>query len=211
MARQAVRHMVRRIGFSWIILLALTLSACSDYKLPPLAEEAKILAFGDSLTVGVGVSPAQSYPAVLEKLSGRVVINSGVSGETSEQGLSRLKEELQRHQPALLILLEGGNDVLKNVSPETVEANLGKMIRVAKDQGVSVLLVGVPEKGVFPDTADWYESLSDEYEVPLENDIVADLMGRLTMKSDYVHFNRAGYQALAEAIYKKLKEAGALE
>ncbi|MDG6773168.1 arylesterase [Thiomicrorhabdus sp. ZW0627] len=201
---------MKRWFLSLVLASFLSLVGCSDPKLPPLASDAKILAFGDSLTEGVGVDPSQSYPAVLARLSGRKVINAGLSGETTAQGLKRLPKLLEQHQPDLLILLEGGNDVLRNVPPDAVESNLGMMIRMAQIKGVPVLLVGVPEKGVFPSTADWYASLSDEYEVPLEEDTVADLVGRLTMKSDYVHFNEAGYQALAEAIFKKLKEAGAL-
>ncbi|MDX1348275.1 MAG: arylesterase [Thiomicrorhabdus chilensis] len=209
-----MKQRLNRVGLpvhmSLLATLLLVLSGCSDHKLPPLAENAQILAFGDSLTLGVGVPSAQSYPAILARLSGREVINAGVSGETTAQGLERLPELLERHQPALLILLQGGNDVLRNVPAETVEANLGRMIEMAQQKGVAVLLVGVPEKGVFADTADWYENLSDDYGVPLEEEIIADLMGRLSMKSDYVHFNEKGYQALAEAIYQKLQGSGAL-
>lgn len=209
-----MKQRLNRVGLpvhmSLLAALLLVLSGCAKDKLPALTDDARILAFGDSLTLGVGVQKTQSYPAVLSRLSGREVINAGVSGETTAQGLERLPELLERHQPALLILLQGGNDVLRNVPAETVEANLGRMIEMAQQKGVAVLLVGVPEKGVFVDTADWYENLSDDYGVPLEEEIVADLMGRLSMKSDYVHFNQKGYQALAEAIYHKLKTSGAL-
>lgn len=198
------------VRMNLLVALFLVLSGCADYKLPPLAENARILAFGDSLTLGVGVPPAQSYPAILARLSGREVINAGVSGETTAQGLERLPELLERHQPALLILFQGGNDVLKNVPAETVKANLGRMIEMAQQKGIAVLLVGVPQKELFADTADWYGDLSEEYGVPLEEETVANLMGRLSMKSDYVHFNQKGYQALAEAIYQKLQGSGAL-
>ncbi|MFT4929332.1 MAG: acyl-CoA thioesterase-1, partial [Phenylobacterium sp.] len=74
--------------FKFIILLAITLfiSACGEIKLPPIPPNGTILAFGDSLTQGKGVKPADSYPSVLARLSGRKVINAGVSGEVSQAG-----------------------------------------------------------------------------------------------------------------------------
>ncbi|WP_178860907.1 GDSL-type esterase/lipase family protein [Thiomicrorhabdus cannonii] len=190
----------------WVFFLA----GCAKPQLPPLQDEDTIVAFGDSLTLGVGVKPEQSYPAVLARLSGRKVINAGVSGETTAQGLERLAEVVAAHQPKLVILLEGGNDMLQKQPEESIAANLGNMIASLQDEGIGVLLVSVPEKGVWMRAAPWYEELADEYAVPLEDEIVPELMGRLTMKSDYVHFNAQGYEALAQAILVKLQEAGAL-
>lgn len=200
----------KAMKLGWIVLVLALLSACSDHELQPLDGKGPILAFGDSLTRGVGVEKEQSYPAVLARLSGHTVVNAGVSGETTSEGLQRLPELLEMHQPSLLVLLEGGNDILQKVPVEKIEQQLAQMIEIAQKHGVQVLLVGVPEKKLFADAAPWYEALSDRYQIPLEEEIVPDLMGRLSMKSDYVHFNQAGYQALAEAVYTKLQETGAL-
>ncbi|BCN93172.1 arylesterase [Thiomicrorhabdus immobilis] len=170
-----------------------------------------VIAFGDSLTAGYGVDKSQSYPSILAKLTGLNVVNAGISGETTTQGLKRLPEVLEQHQPKLVILLEGGNDVLQKVAESKIKSNLKQMIQLIKQSGASVLLVGVPEKRLFGSALDLYSELASELEIPLEEDIVASLMKRPSMKSDYVHFNQQGYQAMAEAIYEQLQNRGAVD
>lgn len=169
-----------------------------------------ILAFGDSLTEGVGVSEQESYPAVLSTLSGVRVINAGISGETTAAGLARLPAILERTRPDLMILLEGGNDILRNHDLKTTREHLAEMIEIARARDIDVLLVGVPEKKLFPDTAPLYIELAERYDLAFEDDVVASLLRDPDMKSDSVHFNEAGYQVLAERLYKRLKNEGAL-
>ncbi len=176
----------------------------------PLKEEAVIVAFGDSLTQGVGVDKAHSYPAVLQSLTGYKVVNAGIAGETTTEGLQRFDAVLEQYQPELVIVLEGGNDILQNVPAATIQANLSKMIEMAKARDIAVVLVGVPEKRLFGGAAPFYAELASVWQVPLEDDIVSHLMMRTSMKSDPVHFNEKGYQKLAEAIYETLQSSGAL-
>ncbi|NNM14640.1 MAG: arylesterase, partial [Gammaproteobacteria bacterium] len=102
----------RKFFFSyfWIIILA----ACGAKPLSPLSQNATIVAFGDSLTQGVGTTRDKSYPAVLAEISGRNVINAGISGETTTEGLGRFASVLEQNAPELVILIEGGNDILRN-------------------------------------------------------------------------------------------------
>ncbi|WP_111496966.1 arylesterase [Marinobacter bohaiensis] len=193
-----------------LIGLALLLAACSDPRLEPLFDDDVILAFGDSLTEGVGVDAEQSYPAALERLSGRTVVNAGIAGETTTEGLQRLPQVLDRTRPNLMILLEGGNDILRNHDPAVTEANLERMIEMARERGIEVLLVGVPEKKLFSDTAPLYGDLARRYDLPFEDDAVADLLRNPEVKSDAVHFNADGYRRLAEAVYGQLQAEGAL-
>jgi len=93
-------------GWIAVALFALLSAACREASAPrlaPLAPDARILAFGDSLTHGYGADAGKSYPAQLARLLGRPVVESGVNGETSEQGLARLPHELDREAPALLL------------------------------------------------------------------------------------------------------------
>ncbi|BBP46119.1 arylesterase [Thiosulfatimonas sediminis] len=195
-----------------VISLLLLLSACSRPPLSPLPLDAQIVAFGDSLTAGYGVSQAQAYPAILAELSGRNVLNLGVSGETTAEGLTRLTALLQDSSTRidLLILFEGGNDILQNKPVTQTEANLAQMLSLLENRQIPVLLIGVPEKKLFSDSAPFYQTLAQRFSIPLEDEIVSDIMLRPSLKSDYVHFNQQGYRVLAEAIYQKLVASGAL-
>ena len=86
-----------------------------DVKVARLPVGATVLAFGDSLTSGVGVSKTESYPSVLARMTGLNVINAGVSGELTQEGLGRLPALLDEISPNLLILAEGGNDILRGL------------------------------------------------------------------------------------------------
>ena len=196
-----------------IALLVFFLSCilgCSEQKLAPLQQGDVILAFGDSLTAGIGADENQSYPSVLAELSGLEVINAGISGETTQEGAERLAQELDAHQPALLILIEGGNDILRNRSAASIKRDLASMIDTAKASGVPVVLIGVPQKKLFSSSAPWYRELAEEHGLVFEGEVIGSLMRSPSMKSDPIHFNAEGYRAMAEAIYELLKDNGAL-
>jgi acyl-CoA thioesterase-1 len=193
-----------------ILVGALFLQSCSDPKLSLVPAGGTILAFGDSLTFGVGAETAHSYPSVLSELSGRRVVNGGVSGETTERGLERLPEQLSQTNPELLILLEGGNDILRNNDFAAIKRNLAAMIELAQNRGTQVVLLGVPEKGLFLAVAPFYEELADEYQLVFAGQLVATLLRNSAYKSDPIHLNEKGYRVMAEKIHKLLQDNGAL-
>ena len=194
-----------------VFAIALNLCSCSDApSLRYLPENAVILAFGDSLTVGVGASQANSYPGVLAQLAERNVVNAGVSGEETAQGLNRLTGVLKQLQPDLLLLLEGGNDILRNRDLRQTRQNLAAMIELAHSMEVEVVLIGVPEKRLFSNVAPLYEELADQYKVVLIDNLVASLLRKSRYKSDAIHLNEQGYRMMAESIYEVLVDRGAL-
>ena len=192
------------------ILVALALAGCSGPSMEPLAPGEVILAFGDSLTEGVGATREQSYPARLAELSGHPVVNAGVSGEVTAEGVARLPDVLERTDPGLMILLLGGNDILRNGSQAEAKRHLSRMIEMARERDVQVLLLGVPEKSLFSSSAPLYEELAEEHGVPLMEGMVASLLKKPRFKSDQVHLNAAGHRAMAERIHERLVEEGAL-
>ncbi len=200
------------ISIGRLLLVVLLLQACSEKpQLQPLPADTTVLAFGDSLTLGSGVEPRHSYPAVLEQLSELGVVNAGVAGELSDSGLQRLPGLLQQHRPGLVILTHGGNDLLRGRDSEQISANLAQMIALVADSGSQVLLVAVPRPGLFPESAGFYAELARQYQVPLEPGIVAELEADGSAKSDRVHFNQAGYRRMAEAIYQLMVNRGAVQ
>jgi lysophospholipase L1-like esterase len=190
--------------------MVFALYGCSSPKLSQLNNGDVILAFGDSLTAGVGANEENSYPNVLTKLSGFEVVNSGVSGETTEEGLTRLPQELEEHSPSILILLEGGNDILRNTDYAQIERNLELMIQTAQDFGVQVVLLGVPEKSLFSNAAPFYSELAKKYDLVFDSKLIGGLMRNPSKKSDAVHFNKEGYSLLAQGVYDLLSKNGAL-
>ena len=147
---------------------------------------------------------------MLAELTGLNVINAGVSGETTDKGLKRLPQELDRTTPDLLILIEGGNDILKNRNVAKTKANMAAMIELAKSRGIPVVLIGIPQKSLFSNSAPFYKELAKEFQLVFDDTLIADLQRNRSLKSDHLHFNKKGYRKMAESIYDLLMESGAL-
>ena len=123
-------------------LLATLLASCGKpAQISPLGNNDIVLAFGDSLTFGTGAAPAESYPAQLETLIRRKVVNAGVPGEVSADGLQRLPDVLEEVNPKLMILCHGGNDLLQKLNEASAAANVRAMIQLAKNKGIGVVLI----------------------------------------------------------------------
>jgi lysophospholipase L1-like esterase len=194
------------------IMASAFMMVCSSYaKSPRLTSDAVILAFGDSLTFGTGAAPTKSYPAILERLVGRRVVNAGVPGEVTEEGLSRLSEVLEREKPALLILCHGGNDLLRRLNQQQIANNLRAMIRLARERGVVVVIIAVPFAGIALSPPPFYREIATEMKVPVEENALTTVLSDGSLKSDYIHPNAAGYSRLAESIAALLKKSGAVE
>ena len=175
-----------------------------------LPTDAVVLAFGNSLTYGTGVSPGQSYPAQLETLIDREVVREGVPGEITRRGLARLPRVLEEVQPDLVVLCHAGNDILRKLDLGAARTNLEEMIRLSREAGAEVVLIGVPARGISLSTADLYHEVAEAAGVPLESDVVGDILGDNRLKSDAVHPNAAGYRKMAEAVAELLRDAGAI-
>lgn len=191
--------------------IALLLVACDRTpELTPLPTDAVILAFGDSLTHGSGAPPGEGYPEVLAASIGRRVVSSGVPGEESDAGLARLPEVLDQVEPDLVILGHGGNDLLRKRDLARTKDNLRDMVALARERGAAVVLLGVPKPGILLGTHPLYQELAEELEIPVEAEVLADVLGDRALKADQIHPNAAGYRRVAEAIERLLERSGAL-
>lgn len=192
-------------------LAALLIAACGDApKLAPLAPDAVVLAFGDSLTYGTGASEAESYPAQLEKLIGRKVVRAGVPGEVSARALERLPDALEEHQPALLLLCIGGNDFLRNLGMAQAAANVQAMVALARQRGIDVMLIGTPERSITLSPPAFYAEIAQQIGIPYEGKVIGEILRNSAMKSDPIHPNAKGYRLMAERLAALMKKSGAL-
>jgi acyl-CoA thioesterase I len=131
-------------GFASLLLLVLQLVALAP---SATAQERVIVAFGDSLTAGLGVPADQSYPALLGERLRREgyeykVVNAGVSGDTTAGGLRRVDWAL-RLKPEIVILELGVNDALRGQNLASVRANLDQLVARFQGAGARVLIAGM--------------------------------------------------------------------
>ena len=201
---------MKRIAVTLLLLAALVSCGEKVPRVPAVAPGEVIVAFGDSLTYGTGAAENESYPAVLSQLINRKIVRAGVPGETTGGGLARVESVIEEHQPSLMIVGLGGNDMLRKVNDAEIKANLRRIIQIIRGRGISVVLFGVPKPALITSAPEFYEELAKEFGVPYEGKIVTDVLYRRELKSDPIHPNALGYRRMAEAIAELLKKAGAV-
>lgn len=173
-----------------------------------------MLAFGDSVTFGTGAVPGEDWPTLLAARTGWQVVNAGVPGDTAEAAVARLGPLLAAHRPALVIIELGGNDFLKRKAVATVKASLQAIIGEARAAGAQAVLVAVPELSLLgvvarrPSDAPLYRELAAANDIPLVEDVFAEVLGRPELCADAIHPNAAGYRVMADGILRALAAAG---
>ena len=166
-----------------------------------------VVCFGDSLTAGFGADEGQSYPDFLQKDLDRDgfpyrVVNEGISGNTTKDGLDRIADITALH-PVVVVLEFGGNDGLRGLNVETTRTNLAGMIQTFQAAGIKVVLAGItlpPDYG--PDyiksfTGN-YAALARQYKVPVLPFLLNHVYGVAgMMQADNTHATNKGNQIVA--------------
>jgi acyl-CoA hydrolase len=181
------------------LLPLLLLAAACGPDVPNLDSPGKtIVCLGDSITSGVGAEPGQPYPALLAAKLNREVINEGVPGDTAEDGLARVDQALA-HDPWMVIVELGGNDILRRVPPGRTEAALRQVLdRLLAARVVPVLVeLEVPFAGRYSDV---FERIEDDYDIPVVEEALGEILLDPALKADPIHPNAQGHVELAEAI-----------
>jgi acyl-CoA thioesterase I len=166
-----------------------------------------VVAFGDSLTVGVGASlPESSYVNILAGRLNAPIINKGVSGETTRDALLRIESDVIALKPDVVIVLFGGNDYLKRVPQEETFANLRTIIDRLQKEGIVVLLVGV-RGGLLHDKFDNdFARLARETGSVFVANVLDGVIGDTKyVIDDGIHPNDAGYLKMADKIAPALE------
>lgn len=178
--------------------------------LQALNEQQPILAFGDSLTFGFGADKTQSYPAQLSKLIDRQVINAGINGELSAAGVLRLEGLLEIHNPQLLLLCHGANDILQKQDLNKMADNLSAMSTLAQDRDIQIILIAVPQLNQGLTSVRQYQQVAAEKKIVIDNNLLTELLKQPDLHCDSIHPNHLGYQKMAETITLHLKQLMAI-
>lgn len=185
-----------------------------------MGPERPILAFGDSLVAGYGLPGRDAYPAKLEAalrargINARVV-NAGISGETTAQGLGRLSDVLdaQAVTPELIVISLGANDMLQGRFPAEARANLSQILRILKQRQIRVVLLGMlaaPALGqnYARDFNPIYPTLAHEYGAVLVPFFLQPLLGKPDLvQPDRVHPTALGVEEMVAATVDDVAEA----
>ena len=182
---------------------------------PAFAADHVIAALGDSLTAGLGVSPEEAYPAVLEARLRREgfeyrVINAGVSGDTSAGGLRRIDWVLKL-RPDVVIVALGANDGLRGQAPDVLRDNLTRIIERARAAGARVLLAGMRVPPNYGDDyarafAGVYPAVARATGVPLAPFLLDGVAGDARLNQpDGIHPTVEGQRVIAERLWPYLK------
>ncbi len=204
--------MVNRLIYGAVALLVLFglyfLIFCDSSYIDKPSSGTNIIALGDSLIVGVGALPGRDLVSVLSRETGLEIINAGISGDATKDGLVRLEKDVLGKDPKIIILCLGGNDILRNVPAEEAMENLREIIRQAHARGAGVLLLGVKGGlGSFDNSyKSGFEDLAEEMNVSFLPDILGGVMGDPKLMSDQIHPNSRGYELIAKEIAPILKK-----
>jgi acyl-CoA thioesterase-1 len=199
-----------------LVMLAAILALAPLHKIAASPSAPVIVALGDSLTAGLGLSQNQAFPAQLEAaLTARgvqaTVVNAGVSGDTAAAALQRLDWALPNDASAVIVEL-GGNDALQGLPPEGTKAVLAKIIEKLQARGLPVLLTGMEApRNLGEDYVDSfraiYADLANQYDVifyPFFLDGLA--LNDDLLQADGIHPNAKGVKVIVDNMLPKVEE-----
>jgi len=167
---------------------------------------ATVVALGDSLTEGVGASDNQyAWPAVVAQNLGIPITNSGKAGDTTAEGLARIRGDVLLHDPWLVIVFLGGNDINRFSLEETFR-NLRRIVEEIQDVGAAVLLIGIRGGTVGDPYKESFERLSREHQTAYIPDFMARIFTTPRFRADdRIHPNDAGYEFIAQKIAPEIE------
>ena len=200
---------MRRLLAALLVVIALVPAA------PARAQEPVIVALGDSLTAGLGVTAEEAYPALLEARLAREgfhyrVVNAGVSGDTTAGALRRLDWVL-RARPVVVVVALGANDGLRGLPVSAMRDNLVTIVTRLRGAGARVLLAGMrlpPNYGAdyTREFAEAFAAVARQTSVPLLPFLLDGVAGRAALNQpDGIHPNAAGQRMVAETVWRSLR------
>ena len=163
-----------------------------------------IVAFGDSLTAGYNVSAAQAFPALLQDMAGRPVINLGVSGDSARMGADR-KEEIRRHNPFMVLIQFGGNDAMRRKPLDETKAAIEEIVDFVQKLGAIAVIVDTGGGFKMSPYTKMMKQIAAEKRAVFVPGIMDGILHKPQLKSDAIHPNAEGYRLIAGKVFKGIK------
>ena len=166
----------------------------------------QIIAFGDSLVQGVGASPGHDLVSVLSRRLAVPIVNAGRSGDTTSAALARLDSAVLNRRPRIVLVLLGGNDLLRRLPGDVTLDNLDEIVSRIRARGAAVVLATV-ELGFLTglDTRA-IDALAARTASALVPDILGGILGRRDLMADGIHPNDRGYEMMADRLEPVLRD-----
>jgi lysophospholipase L1-like esterase len=205
--RKDVRSRLKKTALCAALLAALFCGCAKDtaVKNAGSANDGAIICFGDSITAGKGAPEGGDYPALLAQLSGREVINAGVSGNTSDDGMLRIESDVVDRRPSIVILQFGGNDFLHQMPFEATMNNIEQMILRIQGAGAVAVLADTSESAFMARYNSGFARIAQRRRALFIPDLLKDISTNPELMSDEVHPNGEGYKILAQRVYTAIK------
>lgn len=205
----AMTYRTAKAALATLCTTAFLACACSgdEPRNAAAARRGSIVCLGNSVTVGFGLSnPAEAFPALLAGMSGRTVVNAGMSGDTTTDALTRIENEVLSHNPGLVIVELGGNDYLKQLPLAQTTTNLSAIITRLQKNGVMVAVVDPGGPVLLRDYSNAFAEVAKKQNALFFKHLLGGIMLKPELKLDQVHPNAEGHRQLAVLIYRDLKK-----
>ncbi|MGH9239856.1 MAG: GDSL-type esterase/lipase family protein [Vicinamibacterales bacterium] len=199
--------MISRRLFTILLAASVALAAapgCDDS--PTAPSSVTVVAFGDSITAGVGTSGNNDYVSVLSNRTGVSIINAGRPGDTTASALARIDSAVLSRDADIVMVFLGGNDLLQGVPVQQRIANITAIVQQIRSDGAAVILIGVGSgaldafEGALPGIA----SQTSSTLVPA---VLDGIFGVPSLMADLIHPNNAGHAIIADRIEPALRAA----
>lgn len=198
----------RRFGRAAVVaalLMAMLAAACSEEPARRPTAGTGIVCFGDSLTAGTGASDGMDYPAQLSRRIGQPVINAGVPGDTTADGLRRLDDDVLSHGPRLVLITLGGNDLKNRAPKQKAFENLREIVDRIHATGALAVVGGIDIPLYGRGYGKAYAALAQETGAVLIDNVFDGIMGDRSLMNDPIHPNDAGYAIMAERFHEAIE------
>ncbi len=173
----------------------------------PEKEQYQIVAFGDSLVEGLGSEHMVGFVGRLEQATGVPIYNAGIRRSQTTDLLDRLETDALQRNPKVVILVVGGNDIVRLIPRETTYGNLEKLFDQLRSRGITVLFPEITSGKLFDDYNRTVQALADHYGVIYIPDALDQVFWTISKKFDPLHPDDAGYELLAQRILPYLQQA----